>query len=185
MDPSLGILLADRGSLDQALAVATADTHWFLMDDGVHAIGPLRNSIDEGADVTVCATDAAGLEPMPGVRLGSQYDHAVMVRTAQRVIALTGAGMNDHSPKRVERTVIVRITREAKLAQALRSAVGYAGGDLRVAVLTEPAVQAIIERPPPSAARALATLRSLDHPIVQVAEQEYPVRLRWDVEVTW
>ena len=185
MDPSLGILLADRASLDRALDMATADAQWFLMDDAVHTIEALRPWIDRGADVTVCATDAAGMEPVPGVRWGSQYDHAAMVRTAQRLVALTGAGLNDHSPKRTERTVIVRITRETKLAQALRTAVGYAGGDLRVAVLTEPAVQAIIDRPPPSVARALATLRSLDHPIVQVAEHEYPVRLRWDVEVTW
>lgn len=185
MDPSLGILLADRGSLERALDLATADTHWFLMDNGVHAIEALRPSIDRGADVTVCATDAAGIDPVPGVRFGSQYDHAAMVRTAQRVVALTGAGMTDHSPKRAERTVIVRITRDTKLAQALRTAVGYAGGDLRVAVLSEPAVQAIIDHPPPNAARALATLRSLDHPIVPVAEHEYPARLRWDLEVIW
>jgi hypothetical protein len=185
MDPSLGILLADSASLARATELATADTHWFLMDDGVRAIEGLRSWIDRGADVTVCATDAAGLEPVPGVRFGSQYDHAVMVRTARRLIALTGAGMDDHSPKRAERTVIVRITRELKLAQALRSAVGYAGGDLRVAVLTEPAVQQVIDHPPAGAARALATLRSLDHPIVPVAAGEYPARLRWDVEVTW
>jgi hypothetical protein len=101
------------------------------------------------------------------------------------VIALTGARLDNHSPKRAERTVIVRVTREVKLAQALRSAVGYAGGDLRVAVLIEPAVEELIAHPPPNAARALATLRSLDHPVVSVAAGDYPARLRWDVEVTW
>jgi hypothetical protein len=183
MGPSCGILLADAASVAAARQRATPETHWFLMDDGIRALPDLRDLIDAGADVTVCATDAAGLEIGPGVRLGSQYDHAAMVRTAARVMAWTGVGMDDHAPKRAERTVIVRVTRGSKIAQAVRSAVGYAAGDLRVALLLEPAVQSLVTQP--QVARALATLRSLDHPIVGVTEGEYPARLRWDVEVRW
>jgi hypothetical protein len=183
MDPSCGILLADSTSVESARALATADAHWFLMDDGIRALPALHDLIDSGSDVTVCATDAAGLEPVPGVRYGSQYDHAVMVRTAARVIGLTGMGLDDHTPKRAERTVIVRVTRAAKMAQALRSAVGYAGGDLRVALLLEPDALSLATQP--QADRALATLRSLDHPVVSVAPGQYPARLRWDVEIRW
>jgi hypothetical protein len=137
--------------------------------------------------VTVCATDAArlGVEPTPGVRFGSQYDHAVMVRTAARVVAMTGARVEDHVPRRAERSAVVRITRLEKVAQALRSAVGYAGGDLRVAVLLEPPAHSLLQQPTPDAARAFAALRGLDHPIVAVATGEIPPRLRWDLEVSW
>jgi hypothetical protein len=183
MDRSVGVLLADAASLDVALDLTGPEAHWFLMDDGVHALPLLRGRIDAGAEVTVCATDAAGMEPPPGVRFGSQYDHAHMVRSSSRVIALTGVRLDDWRPRRDERTVIVRITRPHKAAQALRTAVGYAAGDLRVAVLVE--IQTLIQQPPPNAARALSTLRSLDHPVVLVAPGEYPLRLRWDVEVTW
>jgi hypothetical protein len=185
MDRSVGILLADAGSVEAALRLAGPEAQWFLMDDGVLALPALRPRIDQGAEVTLCSTDAVGLEPTPGVRLGSQYDHALMVRSASRVLAWTGAGLDDHRPRRPERTVVVRITRHQKAAQALRSAVGYAAGDLRVAVLFESPVHELIDRPPAPVARALATLRSLDHPIVAVAPGEYPSRLRWDVEVTW
>ena len=185
MDRSVGVLLADAGSVEVALGLAGPEAEWFVMDDGIHALPALRPRIDAGSEVTVCATDAAGLEPIPGVRMGSQYDHALMMRSVARVLALTGARVDDHRPRRNERTVIVRVTRPEKVAQALRTAVGYAGGDLRVAVLFEPLVHGLIARPPQSAARSLATLHSLDHPIVAVAAGEYPARLRWDVEVTW
>ncbi len=186
-EPSLGILLASAASIDLALERATPDAQWFLMDDAVRELPSLRQQIDAGADVTVCAADAAafGVEPIAGVRFGSQYDHAVMIRSVERVLALTGARIDDHRPRRSERTVIVRVTRETRLEQALRSAVGYAGGDLRVALLLEPAVQRAVEQPTASVARAIAALRGLDHPIVDVVAGEYPARLRWDVEVTW
>jgi hypothetical protein len=185
MDRSIGVLLADAASVEVALGLAGPEAEWFVMDDGVRALPALRSHIDGGGEITVCATDAAGMEPVPGVRMGSQYDHALMVRSAGRLVALTGAGVDDHRPRRQERTVIVRVTRPEKVAQALRTAVGYAGGDLRVAVLFETPVHGLIERPPPGAARALATLQNLDHPIVAVAPGEYPARLRWDVEITW
>jgi hypothetical protein len=187
MDHSVGILLADGSSLATALALATPETRWFVMDEAVRILPALREQIDLGAEVVVCATDAAEqkVDPPPGVQLGSQHDHASLVRTAGRVIALCGARIDDHTPKRAERTVVVRITRPEKLAQALRTAVGYAGGDLRVAVLVEPAAQAALGRPAPIVARALAALRGLDHPIVSVGAAEYPARLRWDVEATW
>lgn len=185
MDPSVGILLADAASVQAALDLAGAEGQWFLMDDGVQALPALRARIDAGAEVTICCTDAAELATVPGVRLGSQYDHARMVRTAERVIALTGVGVDDHRPVREERTVVVRITRERKLGQALRTAVGYAAGDLRVMVLFEPSVHQRIDRPPPIAARALATLRSLNHPIHAVEAGAYPPGLVWDVEIRW
>jgi hypothetical protein len=183
LDRSVGVLLADAASVDLALGMTGSDAQWFLMDDGVRALPALRGRIDAGAEVTVCATDAAGLAQLPGVRLGSQYDHAMMLRSSARVIALTGVRLDDHRPRREDRTAVVRITRPEKAGQALRSAVGYAGGDLRVAVLVE--VPRLVEQPTPEIARALATLRSLDHPIVSVGAGEYPARLRWDLEVTW
>src|SRR5258706_10896445 len=137
MDRSVGILLADAASVEAALSLAGPEAEWFVMDDGIRALPDLRSRIDGGSDVTVCATDAAGLEPVPGVRMGSQYDHALMVRSVGRLVALTGVRLDDHRPRRNERTVIVRVTRAEKVAQALRTAVGYAGGDLRVAVLFE------------------------------------------------
>jgi hypothetical protein len=185
MDPSVGILLADAASVQEALHLAGAEGQWFLMDDGVYALPALRDRIDAGAEVTVCATDAAEIATVPGVRMGSQYDHARLVRTAARVVALTGVGVDDHRPARVERSVIVRITRERKLGQALRTAVGYAAGDLRVAVLFEPPVHQRIHEPAPIAARALATLRSLGHPIHAVEAGGYPEAITWDVEIRW
>jgi hypothetical protein len=184
---SVGILLADGASLEAALARATHDAHWFVMDEAVRILPALRGQIDLGAEVVVCATDAAErkIDAPPGVQLGSQHDHASLVRTASRVIALCGARVDDHTPKRSERTAVVRLTRPEKVAQALRTAVGYAGGDLRVAVLVEPPALAALDRPSPMVARALATLRGLDHPIVPVGAGEYPERLRWDVEATW
>jgi hypothetical protein len=185
MDRSVGVLLADSAAVEVGLGLAGPDAEWFVMDEGVRALPLLRSRIDAGTEVTVCATDAAGMEPIPGVRMGSQYDHALMVRNVARLIALTGVRVDDHRPRRDERTVIVRVTRLEKVAQALRTAVGYAAGDLRVAVLLEPPVHGIIERPLQGVARSLATLRGLDHPIVAVAAGEYPARLRWDVEVAW
>jgi hypothetical protein len=187
LDPEVGILLADFASFELARKVATSEARWFLMDDAVLLLPELGPLIDEGHDVTVCATDAAALlvQPMAGVRFGSQYDHAAMMASATRILALTGVKLDDHTPKRTERTVVVRITREAKVAQALRSAVGYVGGDLRVAVLFEEPVRNLQDQPPQKVARALATLRALDHPVVTVAPGTYPERLRWDLEVTW
>jgi hypothetical protein len=185
MDRSVGVLLADAASVDVALDLAGPQAEWFVMDDGVRALPALRSRIDGGNEVTLCATDAAGIEPIPGVRMGSQYDHALMVRSVTRLIAVTGVRVDDHRPRREARTVIVRVTRREKVIQALRTAVGYAAGDLRVAVLFEPSTHGLIDRPPESAARSLATLHSLDHPIVAVGVDEYPARLRWDVEITW
>lgn len=187
MGPDQAILLADAASIEAALRLANAEARWFVMDDAVRVLPLLRPAIDDGADVTVCATDAAAMavEVIPGVRFGSQYDHAAMFRTAARTLAFTGAGVDDCSPRRADRTVLVRVSRTAKVTQALRSAVGYAAGDLRVAVLFEPPAWKLIEEPTANIDRALATLRGLDHPIVAVAPGEVPARLRWDLEVTW
>ncbi|HEU5395199.1 MAG TPA: DsrE family protein [Candidatus Methylomirabilis sp.] len=72
----------------------------FLMNDGVYNVvavpkhpvsGDFVRLMEAGAAITVCATntgprgvtkDAA----LPGVRFGSQYDHAQMVARADRVL---------------------------------------------------------------------------------------------------
>src|SRR5690242_10637846 len=80
MSPELGILVADEAWLERAAALVRKpqQTHLFLMDDAVRGLERIRAVVDQGADVTVCATDASrfGVEPTAGVRFGSQYDHA-------------------------------------------------------------------------------------------------------------
>jgi len=72
----------------------------FLMDDGVYnvvagpkhpASGGFARLMDAGAAITVCATNTGprGVTKeaaLPGVRFGSQYDHAQMVARADRVL---------------------------------------------------------------------------------------------------
>jgi hypothetical protein len=200
MGVSLGLLVAEAGragvavELARALAPSPAEVQIFLMDDGVHAATDerLRALVDDGAEVGLCAMDAEarGVVPPDGIRLGSQYDHALMMRQAARIIAMTGVRIDDHRPQRSDgRTVAVRLTRDAahpKTAQALRAAVGYAAGQLRVVVLVEPAARALLASAehPPALLRALATLRGLEHPVVGVAPLARPP-VPFDIEVTW
>ncbi|HEX9593534.1 MAG TPA: hypothetical protein VGB12_09375 [bacterium] len=62
----------------------------FLMAGGVANAerGPLVPWLGR-MEVTVCAVNAvaAGMVPLPGVRLGSQHDHMVQVTTSDRVVA--------------------------------------------------------------------------------------------------
>jgi hypothetical protein len=201
MGPSLGLLVAEGNragvavELARALAPSPSEVALFLMDDGVHAAADprVRALVDEGADVSLCAMDAEarGVIPVDGVRLGSQHDHAEMMRTAARVIAMTGVRIDDHRPLRSDgRTVAVRITQPAthpKTAQALRSAVGYAAGRLRVSVLVEPPARALVAGGERSAivSKSLTTLRALDIAIVGVAPGARPPSLTFDLEVTW
>jgi sulfur relay (sulfurtransferase) complex TusBCD TusD component (DsrE family) len=198
MAPSLGILLADALRLDEALAriETPEETQLFLMDDGVHAAvdARVRALLDEGAEIALCAMDAEarGLResdgPAFGVRFGSQFDHAVMMREARRVIALTGVGLaaDDRTPARDgTRRIAVTITRDArhyKTAQALRSAVGYAAADLHVTVRVGSQARALLAHHdhPPAILRALGTLRGLGHAIVST---DAPADA--DLEVTW
>jgi hypothetical protein len=189
MGLSLFVLIADDGA-ELPCIDAPESTHLFLMDDGVRlATDPrLVSLLDDGLDLTVCAMDAETrkVTPADGVRLGSQYDHAVLVRDASTIVALTGAGRDEHRPRAGERRVVaVRLTRDAhhkKTAQALRSAVGYAACGLDVFVVVDKAARALLRHDdhPPALLRALATLRGLGRPIVDSGEPR-----PFDVEVRW
>jgi sulfur relay (sulfurtransferase) complex TusBCD TusD component (DsrE family) len=88
-----------RGDFDRAERLARAarargaDVALFLMDAAVVWGGHARAAalIDEGCEVTLCGTnsEAAGVVPAPGVHVGSQDDHARLVRVADRVVAFT------------------------------------------------------------------------------------------------
>lgn len=197
MGLDVGVLVADPGMLERALnLVANVDeAQLFLMDEGVRAAGAPRliAAIDDGLDATLCAMDAEsrGVAPVAGgPRFGSQWDHAVMVREAARVVAMTGGRIDDSdgaTPGRGRR-VAVRLTRDArdpKVAQALRAAVGYAAADSSVVVVVEPAARALLasDEHAPALLRAIATLRGLGHRFVEVATTNH--RVSCDVEVSW
>ena len=175
----LGILLADSGSAADAIARAEAgsDVQIFLMDDGVLAAPELASLIERGVEVTACAMDAEarGLDPTraAGVRLGSQYDHAVMVRDSSELCAFTGCGVDAASG--TARRVAVRLTRNRKdkLHHGLRSALAYAALGLEVEVRVDAPARAALSHP--ELERALATLRRFaQHPIGAA-----------DVEIRW
>jgi hypothetical protein len=198
MGLALGILVADRSMLGRALDLArdVDEAELFLMDEGVHAAGDarLRAAIDDGLDAALCAMDAEarGVAPVAGgPRFGSQFDHAVMVRAARRVVAMTGGRIDDNDVAGAPgpgRRVAVRLTRAAehpKVAQALRSAVGYAACELEVTVVVEPPARELLahERHAPSLLRAIGTLQALGHRFVEVASPS--TRVSCDVEVSW
>jgi hypothetical protein len=200
MAPSLGILLADRTLIGVAVELARAGqgaehAALFLMDDGVRAASDPRLGalLDEGAEIAVCAMDAEarGLSPVDGgPRFGSQYDHAVMIRDAARIVALTGTRIDDTRPVTSPRRVAVRITQDArhpKSAQALRSAAGYAAVDLQVTVVIEPAARGLLAHTDHDAQvlRAITTLRGLGHTLVGAAPGHAPAGPLPDVVITW
>jgi hypothetical protein len=193
----LGILVADAAMLGRALDLArnVDEAQLFLMDDGVRvaADARLRAAIDDGLEASLCAMDAEarGVAPVSGgPRFGSQWDHATMVRDAVRVVAMTGGRIDDSdgaTPGRGRR-VAIRLTRDAadpKVAQALRSAVGYAAADLSVIVVVEPPARALLQddEHAPAVVRAVATLRALGHRFVEVATTNH--RVSCDLEVSW
>jgi hypothetical protein len=195
----LGILVADPEMLPRALELARGsdDAQLFLMDEGVRvaADGRLRAAIDDGLEASLCAMDAEarGIQPLSGgPRFGSQFDHAVMIRDATRVVAMTGGRIDDNHAARARgverRRVAVRLTHAAdhpKSAQAVRSAVGYAAVELDVTLVVEPAARDLLahERHPAPLLRALGTLRALGHRVVEVASPA--TRVSCDVEVSW
>jgi hypothetical protein len=200
----LGILVADPAMLGRALDLArnADEAQLFLMDEGVRAAGEpsLLAAIDDGLEAALCAMDAEtrGVRAVTGgPRFGSQWDHAIMVRDAARVVAMTGGRIDDneaavsHPPSAVGsggRRVAVRLTREAhhpKIAQALRSAIGYAGADLSVIIVVEPPARALLAHDdhPAPIVKAIATLRALGHRLVEVATTNH--RVSCDVEVSW
>jgi hypothetical protein len=200
----VGILVADAAMLGRALDLArnADEAQLFLMDDGVRAADApaLRAAIDDGLEAALCAMDAEarGVQQVTGgPRFGSQWDHAVMVRDAARVVAMTGGRIDDNevaissqlsAVSSGPRRVAVRLTREAshpKIAQALRSAVGYAGVEMAVIVVVEPAARALLNREdhPAAVMRALSTLRALGHKFVEV--DSTATRVSCDLEVSW
>ena len=199
---ALGILVADATMLPRALDLARGvdDAQLFLMDDGVRAAGDarLRAAIDDGLEAALCAMDAEarGVGHVDGgPRFGSQFDHAVMVRDAARVVAMTGGRIDDNEAALLEaarpdarRRVALRLTRgpeHPKVAQALRSAVAYAAVELDVVIVVEPAARALLasDAHAPPILRALGTLRALGHRLVEVASPS--TRVSCDVEVSW
>jgi hypothetical protein len=194
----LGVLVAEAAMLPRALDLVrgAGEAQLFLMDDAVRAAGDpaLAAAIDDGLEAGLCAMDAEahGFAPVAGgPRFGSQWDHALMVRQAARLVAMTGGRIDDNSveaPRGPGRRVAVRLTRAAahpKTQQALRSAVGYAAADLAVTVVIEPAARDLLasDAHPPALLRAVATLRGLGHRFVEILSSSQ--RVSCDLEVSW
>lgn len=95
----LGIVLATATDLPHATALALAaraarhEVALFAMDAGVAALAadPARVAalLDADCELTACSNSAVGIELPDGVERGSQDDHAAVVGTADRVVALT------------------------------------------------------------------------------------------------
>ena len=95
----LGIVLATRVDLPAAQAIALAARRashhvaMFVMDAGCHALAAEPETatalLDADCDITVCSNSAVGLALPDGITRGSQDDHAAVLGTSDRVIALT------------------------------------------------------------------------------------------------
>jgi hypothetical protein len=95
----LGIVLATRADLGHAAALALAarrtrhEVVVFAMDTGCQALADAPDVVaallDADCELTACSNSAAGLALPDGVVRGSQDDHAALVATSDRVIALT------------------------------------------------------------------------------------------------
>jgi hypothetical protein len=95
----LGIVLATRADLRHAAALALAarrarhEVALFAMDAGCAALAAepelAQALLDADCELTACSNSAVGLELPDGVVRGSQDDHAAVVGTADRLIALT------------------------------------------------------------------------------------------------
>ncbi len=96
----LGLVLARRDAVPFARALTSAalaagdEVSWFAMDE---ALGPVAALVESGPwepdalELVVCATslDRLGLAAPRGARVGSQDDHAALVRWADKLVALT------------------------------------------------------------------------------------------------
>jgi hypothetical protein len=95
----LGIVLATRGDLGCAAALALAarrarhEVAMFAMDAGCQALADAPDVVtallDADCELTACSNSAAGIALPDGVVRGSQDDHAAVVATSDRVVALT------------------------------------------------------------------------------------------------
>jgi len=95
----LGIILATRDDLGHVVALALAarrarhEVAVFAMDAGCHALAAAPELVamlaDADCELLACSNSAAGLTLPDEVLRGSQDDHAAVVGTSDRVIALT------------------------------------------------------------------------------------------------
>jgi len=95
----LGIVLATRGDLAEAVELALAarrarhEVAMFAMDAGCRALSEAPDLVavllDADCEITACSNSAVGLALPDGVVRGSQDDHAAVVGTSDRVVALT------------------------------------------------------------------------------------------------
>lgn len=95
----LGIVLATRGDLGHAVALALAarrarhEVAVFAMDAGCQALADAPDLVAELADADcelfACSNSAVGIALPDAVVRGSQDDHAAVVGTSDRLVALT------------------------------------------------------------------------------------------------
>ncbi len=95
----LGIILATRVDLAHAVAIAQAarrarhEVAMFAMDLGCHALAEhaelAQQLLDDDVEITACSNSSVGLDLVDGITRGSQDDHAAVVGTSERVVALT------------------------------------------------------------------------------------------------
>ena len=95
----LGIILATGDDLAHAVALALAarrahhEVALFAMDAGCRALADAPSQVavlaDADCELIACSNSAAGLTLPDDVVRGSQDDHAAIVGTSDRLIALT------------------------------------------------------------------------------------------------
>ena len=91
---TLGILVnSDKYGDDVVGAVQAAkkaghDVKIFMMDDGVLLAQPLCGELGESAEMAYCdhSAEPRGVKEVPGATAGSQYQNAVMMHDADKVV---------------------------------------------------------------------------------------------------
>lgn len=95
----LGLVLATRADLSRCAELAHAarrarhEVALFAMDAGAAALSEAPEIaaalVEDDCEITVCSNSAVGLPLVDGIVRGSQDDHAAVLGTSDRVIALT------------------------------------------------------------------------------------------------
>jgi hypothetical protein len=95
----LGIVLATRADLAHAASLALAarrarhEVAMFAMDTGCRALAEAPEVVaallDADCEITACSNSAVGVDLPDGVVRGSQDDHAAVLGTSDRLVALT------------------------------------------------------------------------------------------------